>query len=115
MQLLLERGEPFTAVFATNDAMAIGCLHVLRERRIRVPEELSLIGFDDIPVAAYLNPPLTTVVLEMRQVGVSGMRRLQALIAGTDRGARTRTHPTRLVIRESTGPVRAGRRTEVSA
>jgi LacI family transcriptional regulator len=115
MQLLLERGEPFTAVFATNDAMAMGCLHVLRERGIRVPEELSLVGFDDIPVAGYLNPPLTTVALEMRQIGVSGMWRLQALLAGTDRGARTRTHPTKLVVRESTAPLRMRRRTEVSA
>jgi LacI family transcriptional regulator len=122
MLSLLETGQPdsgcsqrFTAVFAASDMMALGCLHTLRECGIRVPQDLSLVGFDDIPVAEYLHPPLTSIALRMRELGVSGMNRLQSLLIDADRGQRVRVHPTALRIRASTGPVRAGGALEVSA
>lgn len=68
MSRLLGRGRPFSAVFAANDQMAAGAMDVLRRRRLRVPEDVSVVGFDDLPMVRYLYAPLTTVrqpVLEM--------------------------------------------------
>jgi LacI family transcriptional regulator len=67
---LLERGEPFSALFAFNDISAIGAIQALRESGRRVPEDVSVIGFDDIQSAAYQNPGLTTVRQPLRQMGV---------------------------------------------
>ena len=61
MRRILEGGQPFTAVMAGNDQMAIGVLHALRERGLRIPQDVSVIGCDDAPHARYLDPPLTTV------------------------------------------------------
>ncbi|MHB8621320.1 MAG: LacI family DNA-binding transcriptional regulator [Chloroflexota bacterium] len=102
MRQLLDRGAPFSAVFAQNDAMAIGCLHALREYGLRVPEDLSLMGFDDVSTISYLNPPLSSIALHMRQIGIAGVARLRGLLAGTDRGPRIRIHPAHLVARAST-------------
>ena len=67
---LLDRGEPFSALFAFNDISAIGAIQALRESGRRVPEDVSVIGFDDIQSAAYQNPGLTTVRQPLRQMGV---------------------------------------------
>jgi LacI family transcriptional regulator len=107
MRLLLDSGAEFTAVFASNDAMALGCLQELSRRGLRPPRELSLLGFDDIPVARSLNPALTTVAVPMREIGAAGMRRLLALLAGDGDaagGRRTNVHSTELIVRGSTGP-----------
>ena len=61
-----------TAIFAANDATAIGCLTALRELGLRVPEDVSLVGFDDIPIARYLSPPLTTVRVPIAELGRRG-------------------------------------------
>ena len=66
---LLARGSSFTAVFAQSDLIAIGAMQVLRERGLRVPEDVSVVGYDDIPVAAFTDPALTTVSQPMREVG----------------------------------------------
>ena len=101
---LLSLPERPTAVVTANDTMAIGCMGELAGRGLRVPEDLSLIGFDDIPVMRWLNPPLTTVRIPMRDIGVAGMQRLLALLDGDDRGRRVNTHATELVVRASTAP-----------
>jgi len=67
---ILERNEPFTALFAFNDISAIGAIQALRESGRRVPEDVSVVGFDDIQSAAYQNPALTTVRQPLRQMGV---------------------------------------------
>ncbi len=67
---LLDRGEPFTAILAFNDISAIGAIQALRESGRRVPEDVSVIGFDDIQSAAYQNPALTTVRQPLREMGV---------------------------------------------
>jgi LacI family transcriptional regulator len=96
-----------TAVFAANDAMAIGCLAALRDRGVRVPEALSLVGFDDVPMARYVKPALTTVRVPIAEVGARAMRRLLEVTAGADGG--TPLHqvivPT-LSIRDSTAAAR---------
>jgi DNA-binding LacI/PurR family transcriptional regulator len=67
---LLHRNVPFTALFAFNDISAIGAIQVLREAGKRVPEDVSVVGFDDIQGAAFQNPGLTTVRQPLRQMGV---------------------------------------------
>lgn len=66
---LLDRGEDFTALFAQSDLLAVGAMAELRSRGIRVPEEVSIVGFDDIPVASFLQPPLTTMRQPIRELG----------------------------------------------
>jgi DNA-binding LacI/PurR family transcriptional regulator len=69
-QKLLASGEPFTALFTFNDISAIGAIHALREAGRRVPEDVSVVGFDDIQSAAFQNPALTTVRQPLREMGV---------------------------------------------
>jgi len=96
-----------TAIFAANDAMAIGCLAAMRERGLRVPEDVSLVGFDDVPIARYLTPALTTVQVPIAELGKQAMARLLAAVDdGRAGGGPTHTviAPT-LAIRASTAAV----------
>ncbi|KAB1913020.1 LacI family DNA-binding transcriptional regulator [Micromonospora sp. AMSO31t] len=90
-----------TAIIALNDAMAIGVLSVLRSRRIPVPEHVSVVGFDDVSVAADLAPSLTTVRLPMTEMG-----RMALTLALKPRSTRPRRRSTghTLIVRDSTGP-----------
>jgi LacI family transcriptional regulator len=90
-----------TAIIALNDAMAMGVLATLREHRIGVPERMSVVGFDDVSVAADLAPSLTTVRLPMTDMG-----RMALEMALKPRAARPRRRSTghRLIVRDSTGP-----------
>ena len=93
-----------TAVFAANDAMAIGCLAALREAGVRVPQEIALAGFDDIPIARYLSPPLTTVRVGISELGATALERLLLALAGEPApGVAVEIHPTALVVRGSCG------------
>lgn len=78
----LARRPDFTAVFAANDLMAIGLMHGFRDAGLRVPEDVSVVGFDDIPVAAHVAPPLTTVHQDFSELG----RRAVALLLAQIRG-----------------------------
>ena len=75
-QKLLARGEAFTALFTFNDISAIGAIHALREAGRRVPEDVSVVGFDDIQSAAFQNPALTTVRQPLREMGMIGAETL---------------------------------------
>jgi DNA-binding LacI/PurR family transcriptional regulator len=98
-------GRGFTAVFASNDQMAIGLLHAAHELGIRVPEELSIVGFDDLPEARHATPPLTTVRQEFGALGEAAIARLVAVIEGADDGADAElTDRTELQVRASTAP-----------
>ncbi|MFI6574808.1 LacI family DNA-binding transcriptional regulator [Nocardiopsis sp. NPDC050513] len=100
-------GEPVTAVFAANDAMALGLLRALRERGIAVPERVSVVGFDDVPEAAYLAPPLTTVGYDADRLGRASLEVLLAELAGGGVGSGPPPRvvvPARLSVRDSTGP-----------
>lgn len=93
-----------TAIFATNDAMAIGALSALREAGVRVPEEMAVAGFDDIPMAKYMNPPLSTVHVEISELGERATARLLEVLRGPGtRAPRREIVPTRLVVRASCG------------
>ncbi|KUN86101.1 LacI family DNA-binding transcriptional regulator [Streptomyces griseoruber] len=97
--------EDCTAVFVANDQMALGLLRALQERGRRVPEDVSVIGFDDIPEAGSFMPPLTTVHQDFAEVGRLCVRAVLRKMRNPDDGARgTTLVPTRLVVRESTAP-----------
>lgn len=93
------------AVFVSNDPMALGLMHALDERGIAVPGDVSVVGFDDVPEAAFYHPPLTTVRQDFEALGVLLMRRLFAVIEGGAPGADDvrRVAPT-LAVRSSTAP-----------
>lgn len=109
MRRLLARGMPFTAVFASNDAMAIGAVQSLRSAGLKIPDDISLIGFDAVPFVRWMDPPLTTVSVPMAEIGRSGARRLVDLIDGKpDVGRRVNVHPTQLVELGSTSSPGSG-------
>ncbi len=93
-----------TAVLAMSDAMAIGVLRAARELGLRVPEDLSVVGFDDIDIAQHTNPPLTTVHQPIRQKGESAVRLLLSVVERRDPHPQQLRLETRLIIRGSTGP-----------
>jgi LacI family transcriptional regulator len=91
-----------TAIFAANDAMAIGALSALREEGVAVPAEIAVAGFDDIPIARYVSPPLSSVHVPIAQLGERAMDLLLGAIAGPEDAAGRRVVlPTTLVIRKS--------------
>jgi LacI family transcriptional regulator len=102
MARLLERGG-VTAVFVASDVVAFGAMAAIREAGLRVPEDLSIVGFDDIPLAAYFDPPLTTVHLPAHDLGRAAGVALLDRINGRAVEART-VLPTALVVRSSTAP-----------
>lgn len=99
---ILSQSRRPTAVFAANDAMAIGALCAFREQGIRVPEEMAVVGFDDIPIARFVSPPLTTVSVEIAELG---RQAFELLLEANEQGREPRLAilPTHLVIRESCG------------
>ncbi|OKI62417.1 LacI family DNA-binding transcriptional regulator [Micromonospora sp. CB01531] len=98
---LLDAVPELTAVVALNDSMAVGALSVLRDRGVRVPDEVSVVGFDDMPIAADVTPTLTTVRLPLAELGARAMT--LALDPDAD-GDRIETLPAELVRRDSLGP-----------
>jgi len=102
MAAILARGVP-EAVFVASDVVALGAIGALREAGLRVPEDVSVVGFDDIPLAAYFDPPLTTIHLPANELGLAAGRALLDLIAGRDVPQRSLL-ATEMVIRASTAP-----------
>lgn len=107
MKTLIARREKFTALFAFNDVSAIGAIRALQEAGLRVPEDVSVLGFDDIYAAAYHNPALTTVRQPLFEMGrLAAKTLLDRLAKGSDNeAARELTVEPQLVVRSSTGPV----------
>ncbi|HRQ40355.1 MAG TPA: LacI family DNA-binding transcriptional regulator [Chloroflexota bacterium] len=105
-ETLLDLAEPPTAVFASNDVMAQGALELFRERGRHVPQDMSLVGFDDIPLAAILNPPLTTLRQPMVEMGRQATQMLLDWIGNPAQKPTSITLPTELVQRASTAPPR---------
>jgi len=100
---LIERGVDFTAIFVQNDRMAMGVLQALRERGLRVPEDMAVVGFDDIPSARYFSPPLTTIHHPFRELGRTGTRLLIELVNGRPAPTERVRLGTSLVVRHSCG------------
>jgi DNA-binding LacI/PurR family transcriptional regulator len=96
-----------TAVMCDDDILAAGLYLAARERGLRVPKDLSVVGFDDMDFARVLEPPLTTVALDAEQLGASSFELLEARMAGK-RVRRRVVLPAELLVRGSTGPPRSG-------
>jgi LacI family transcriptional regulator len=93
--------NPPTAIFAANDNTAIGVMEVAREMGLSIPHDLSLVGFDNMPESAYLNPPLTTVDQSIEEMGFVATEMLISLIEGEILESNLRKIPTKLIIRDS--------------
>ncbi|WP_406481690.1 LacI family DNA-binding transcriptional regulator [Streptomyces sp. NBC_01615] len=101
----LASGPDVTAVFAANDDMAIGLIRALTEAGRRVPEDVSVVGFDDIPVAAFVTPPLTTVRQPFDAVAQEGLKRLVHAIENPQADPLAASDPpVDLIVRASTAP-----------
>jgi LacI family repressor for deo operon, udp, cdd, tsx, nupC, and nupG len=103
---LLARADRPTAVFCFNDEMAIGAIAAARRHGFRVPDDLSVVGFDDIKFAGHIDPPLTTISQPMREIGEATVRLLLAILRGDEIEPVSVTLPHRLTVRGSTGPPR---------
>jgi DNA-binding LacI/PurR family transcriptional regulator len=101
----LNRLPDYTAVFAANDDMAIGLIHGLHDKGFSVPNDLSVVGFDDIPLARHVLPPLTTIRQDFHALGVAVVEMLRAAMEEREIPALTRI-PTEVVTRASTAPPR---------
>jgi len=106
VRMLLEAPEPPTAIFSANDEMAIGALLALREAGFLVPRDMALAGFDDIPLARYVTPPLTTVSVAIAELGRRAFEQLFEIVGNGSEKQRRDIVPTRLVIRDSCGASR---------
>ena len=100
---LLQKFPEMDALFSSNDQMALGVLHYAHEHSIRIPDDLAIIGFDDLTESAYFNPALTTVTHPLRELGILAVKTLLAQIeADSPPGEKAITLQTELVLRSST-------------
>ncbi|MEZ8792399.1 DNA-binding transcriptional regulator CytR [Vibrio splendidus] len=103
---LLALPEQPTAIFCHNDAMAIGAIQEAKKLGLRVPQDLSIVGFDDIQFAQYCDPPLTTISQPRYEIGRQAMLMMLDLLKGNDVQAGSRLLEAKLVVRGSTAPPR---------
>ena len=99
--MLFRSPHPPTAIFAANDLSAIGAMDLIRSHGLSVPDDFSIIGFDDVPQAATTHPALTTVRQPLREMGAAAARMLLAYIDNPRQPPGCLTMETRLIIRES--------------
>ncbi len=115
-QALLAEGVRPDAIFAANDMMAVGALLALQDAGVRCPEDVAVVGFDDVPIAALVRPALTTLRIEIAEMGRRAMDRLVALIAAFNQPQATadtacETIRPQLVVRQSCG----GKQTDIAS
>ena len=108
MREILARSPRPTAVFSANDRMAIGAVRAIHEAGLRVPDDISVVGLDDIEVAAYQNPPLTTVRQSFARLGAAGLQLLLEIVAGETPAQTQIVMAPELVVRRSTRACAAG-------
>lgn len=107
-QQLLDEDPGFTALVVGNDQMALGAIYALHERQRRVSEDVSVVGFDDIPEAAFFRPALTTIQQDFNELGAMGVRCLLEYIEAPDTPAQQHLLCPRLIIRDSAAPPKPG-------
>jgi LacI family transcriptional regulator len=103
---MLDRALKPTALVCGSDMLAIGALQECKMRSINVPRDLSIMGFDDLEIAAHLDPPLSTVEVPSKEMGMTAAECIVGLCLGTELPSRT-VFETGLVIRSTTAPPRA--------
>jgi LacI family transcriptional regulator len=94
--------SPPTAIFASNDCMALGVIDAIRDHGLKIPDDISVIGFDDIPQASLVRPALTTVQQPLEQMGRLATQMLLEILTNTDSKPHRIELPTQLMIRDST-------------
>ncbi len=104
VEQLLTRSDPPTAVFCFSDRSAFGVIEGARRHRISVPHQLSVVGFDDIQFARYMDPPLTTIAQPMRAMGETTVHLLLRILADNSTAPASITLPHTLTVRASTAP-----------
>ncbi|HZC27527.1 MAG TPA: LacI family DNA-binding transcriptional regulator [Actinopolymorphaceae bacterium] len=104
---LLQLADPPTAIFASNDQMAFGVYEACRQRGLRVPDDVSVVGFDDLPEARWSSPPLTTVRQPLCEMGILATRTVLRLARGEKIESPRVELATNLVVRVSTAPPKA--------
>lgn len=102
MQQFFSLADPPTAVFCYNDATALGAMQAAHAARLRIPQDLSIVGFDDIALAPFFAPPLTTIDQHKREMGILAVQMVLDLL--NNKAVQDCVLPSRLVIRESTAP-----------
>lgn len=102
MRLMLERDGKPTAIFAANDAMAIGCMQFLKQRGIKIPDDVAVVGFDDIEKSSLVEPRLTTIKVFKEELGKVAVRRIVDAVKTKSHTIVNTFVPVELVIREST-------------
>jgi LacI family transcriptional regulator len=106
MRSLMTEAPPPTAVFVASDEVALGALRAARAHGVRIPEDVAVVGFDDIPTAADVEPPLTTVRVPAVEIGESAARLLVGILESAERPPTSVILETQLVVRSSSGAVR---------
>ncbi|OIJ17058.1 LacI family transcriptional regulator [Anaerobacillus alkalilacustris] len=101
---LLEEHPEITAIFCASDLMAMGVLKAAKKKGFHIPEDLSVVGFDDITLAAYVDPPLTTIAQDKYQIGYEAAKLLIDMLQGKDQ-RRMKMLDNHLIIRETTAPL----------
>jgi LacI family transcriptional regulator, galactose operon repressor len=109
LHALLTLPEPPTAVFAASDMMAFGALKAIRDAGLRCPEDMAVIGFDDVAIAGVISPALTTIRQDAPELGIAAGRSLIEMIENPQAVASVRVLPVDLVVRESCGASLAAR------
>ncbi|MCF8261104.1 MAG: LacI family transcriptional regulator [Melioribacteraceae bacterium] len=99
---LFSKNKNITAIFACNDAMAIGAMHYLKDAGYGIPEEVSIIGFDDVEADLMLEPPLTTVRVPKIELGAEAFRLMKSVLEGKSLSAKKILVPVELIVRKST-------------
>ena len=99
---LLEHNQRPTAIFCGNDEMALGAMHEIKSAGLKIPSDISVIGFDDIRYAEIMDPPLTTIAQPAEEIGERTMRRLCQIIDGSDTEGAPEIVPHKLIVRKST-------------
>jgi LacI family transcriptional regulator len=107
MQKLLALPDRPTSVVCCSDMSAIGAMEAIRDAGLSVPEDISVIGFDDIEMASFVRPALTTVRQNMKHIGRKSIELLDRLIVDKELAPPEAIVPTELVVRDSCGPAKA--------
>lgn len=98
---LLEKGLNFTAIFAYNDMMAFGAMQAIREKGLRIPQDIGLVGYDDIPFCSLMNPALTTIRLKKQDLGTESVKLVLSRINGNRKKVKKIMLDVELIIRET--------------
>jgi LacI family transcriptional regulator len=98
---MLEKNIDFTAIFAYNDMMAFGSMQAIKEKGLRIPEDIELVGYDDIPFSSLISPSLTTIRLKKQDLGIESVELLLSRINGNRKKTKKIMLDVELVKRET--------------